>query len=249
MSPRAIGGEFPPFSEEWQRNYGPNCTSILSSLQSWLLFEQLCAAERCFGIRADLVPVRAPALYTKTGARNPYYVLPIRQQLFREVDYWKHLYGIPFDVPQDAERKLSSVGTTAAQHFLTKLALHQPDRLKDAARFLWRRLWIQQADVHRKEDFEAILREIALPANFVDGIADAESEEALKRVESEAVEHGAFDVPFVVLLSDQHPPSTFLGFDSWPMIAKKLDLPTRHRGLYELRSFNRLFDRYDAFPE
>ncbi|KAI6179341.1 Glutathione S-transferase kappa 1 isoform X1 [Aphelenchoides besseyi] len=220
----------------------------VGSLQSWILFEQLIAVERCFNIRTEFTPVRASLLYTLTGARNPYYVLPIRQYVFNEVDRLRELYGVPFHVPQDAERKLSTPGTVPAQHFLTRLQTEHPNRLKEASRFLWRRLWVQQGEVHRDEDFETILRELALPPNSISAVPDVQTETKLKSAESEVVQHGGYAVPFVVVHKKDESVKKFIGMDSWPLIAKQLELPAAQSTFYGLRSFNHLFDRTDALP-
>ncbi|KAI6184426.1 hypothetical protein M3Y97_00594900 [Aphelenchoides bicaudatus] len=214
----------------------------IGSLHSWILFEQLCAAERCFGFRIQFYPVRMTSIYTATGYKNPYYILGIRKHMFNEVQTLKKLYDVPFVVPTNAELKLSYIGTNSAQQFLTHIKLNYPDGLRNASRFLWRRLWVQDSEVYGNADFDEIVRKSDLKLENED-FSNGKTEAALHSAEKEALSFGCYEVPFTVIEQKDKSPSIFTGMDSWPLIAGTLDLPSDRKGFYSLRSFNHLFDK------
>ncbi|CAD5215127.1 unnamed protein product [Bursaphelenchus xylophilus] len=211
----------------------------ISSFPSWILFEHLFAAHRTTGLSVHLKPIRSAALYSMTGHKDPYYIVPFRNFIFKEVEQLSELFGVPAALPTDCEKRLSSPGTLRAQNFLAHVQIKHPECLEVASRLLWKRLWIQDLELQSEEDFHEVVREACLASN-VPLSENFESLSQLKINETEAFNSGAYTTPFCIVDYEDET-SSFHGVDRWPIIARKAGLDSPHRGFYSLKAFNHLF--------
>ncbi|CAD5210353.1 unnamed protein product [Bursaphelenchus okinawaensis] len=205
------------------------------------MFEHLFAAHRTTGLKICLKPVRSASLYVMTGHRNPYYVVPFRNYMFKEIEQYKQVFGVPARLPSNGERVLSQPGTIRAQSFLAHIQLKHPEWLEVTSRFLWKRLWVQDKSLLEEEDFKEVISELSLPST-IPLKPDFDSLSKLKANETEAVKAGAFATPFCIV-DNEFESAGYHGVDRWPIVAKQAGLDKVHRGFYSLKVFNHLFDK------
>jgi len=198
---------------------------------SWLAFEILQRYKSVWNLHIDFKPVLQPGI-TKGSGNN---VIDSYAKSRNKMDYLINdierngrYYQVPVRAPESPMYLLGVAGSLKQQRFLTAVKKHYPDVLEAASREFWYRCWSEDMDATKDSSLIVIGNRAGLSydeiAHVLEEMNKDEIKEALKKTTKEAIEEGAFGVPFMAVHHSDSNVETFFGSDRFEVLANRLRL-------------------------
>jgi len=161
-----------------------------------------------------------------SGNRPPMMVPAKGIYMNKDLERNSSYFQLPLKLIEDPFNILVETGSIRAQRFLTAINLFYPKYLEEVSRQLWMRIWARGEDIFHNDS----LHQAAKMAKMRDAdiekclslIDDPSVKEALKQTTEEAIEHGAFGAPTIVVHKKEST-ELFFGADRFPLIAMALN--------------------------
>merc|ERR1719431_51960 len=146
----------------------------------------------------------------------------------RDLKKVSQYFDVPLKMPKNAEEVMFVKGTVSAQRLLTSVAMKYPDYLRPLADELYLRFWWKHLDVTETGSLIDACKSAGLPSDIVDGLIQSiktdEVKDQLRLQTKEAMDYGAFGLPFFVAHLENGPNAMF-GSDRLFLLAHYLNEP------------------------
>uniref|UniRef100_A0A915DUA1 Glutathione S-transferase kappa n=1 Tax=Ditylenchus dipsaci TaxID=166011 RepID=A0A915DUA1_9BILA len=192
---------------------------------TWIAFESLLRYEKTLGVSLKLIPAGLGFIMRDAGSSPPALVEKKGQHNFRDLKIVGKYWGIPMNPPSNANDLMLNKGSLKAQRFLTAIHMKYPNLLVPAAREFWMRLFSRGQTIHELEDVKQVCEKLNI-GNSDDLIKLSNSDEIKSRFKTftdEAINKGAFGMPWIVVEREGKPDICFFGSDRLPVICDLLE--------------------------
>nr|ACO10845.1 Glutathione S-transferase kappa 1 [Caligus rogercresseyi] len=195
---------------------------------SWLAYEILLRYRPVWALELSLHPVSLKQIHE--GNKVPSLLSRLRgspnysEYYFSDVSRRGEMYKVPIHIPESPFYLFGASGSDNSQQFLLYIHKHHPELLEEASRQLWYRVWSEDMDANKAQSLQVIAERI--------GLSEEETAEALTNVESfkdslslsssEAIENGAFDLPFILINPQKDDREAFVGSNCFELMAHRL---------------------------
>ncbi|GMR35658.1 hypothetical protein PMAYCL1PPCAC_05853, partial [Pristionchus mayeri] len=132
---------------------------------------------------------------------------------------------------QDFLTIIQTKSSINADRLICAVQLAQPEKAEAVARALFRRFWVDRADIFEEKDFLEVLSACGVsdPSAIVSSISSEAVKGKMKENTDEAVESGCFGAPWTVLTLENGRKEKFFGSDRLHiighMMGQKFDGP------------------------
>ena len=197
---------------------------------SWLAFEVLQRYRPIWNLEIDFKPVYMGGIsqennnkFLESLTTTPNRAAYIFQDIVRQGEF----YQVPLRVPESPLYLLAVAGSLKQQRFLTAVKRAYPEYLESCSRDFWYRSWSEDLDATKDTSIYMIASRAGLKEDeILQCLEDLQTDDlknALKETTSEAVEAGAFGLPFMVIDREKSI-ETFWGSDRFEIMANSLGL-------------------------
>ena len=195
---------------------------------SWLAFEILQRYRPIWNLVIDFKPVFIGGIlkennnkFLESLTRTPDRAAYIFQDMVRIGEF----YQVPLRVPESPLYLLAVAGSLKQQRFLTAVKSSYPEYLESCSREFWYRCWSEDLDATKDTSIFMVATRAGLKEeeilNCLEETQTDELKNKLKETTSEAVESGAFGLPFITVEGDKTI-ETFWGSDRFEVMANSL---------------------------
>lgn len=206
----------------------------VASPYSWVAFEVLTRYKARWSLDLELCPFFLGGIMKETGNRPPAMVPAKGKHLATDLERIAEYTGVPLKHPSDFFGTIVEKGTLQSQRFLTAVKLQDPSLLEAVTRELWTRIWNKDEDVTQPESLRDAARVAGLSNESVGKLLTSYTQQVtkdkLKETTAEAIQHGAFGAPIIVVQKDGKD-HMFFGSDRFELLAwfigKKWEGPLR----------------------
>jgi len=195
---------------------------------SYIAFESLLQYEARLPVKINFRPVFNGVIMKNSNNAAPAAIKRKGEQMFRDVpmvaDYW----AIPYRNISNFNDRVMKKRSTPAMRFLTACKEHESEQtFRAAIRALFTRLYVADRDIFEEEDVRKLFdekhftnREHLYYLMNTDRIR-----ESLVNTTNEALENGAYGVPWLTLKPDGKETIQLFGSDRLNIICHLLDVP------------------------
>ncbi|KAI6190346.1 Glutathione S-transferase kappa 1-like protein [Aphelenchoides bicaudatus] len=195
---------------------------------SYILFEALLQYEPRLPLKLDFKPVFNGIIMKNAGNVAPAHVKSKGDQMWRDLPLCADFYGIPYRNVSNFGDRVMKKRSTPAMRFLTACKQTESEQTYLwAFRTLFTRLYVEDKDIFDKEDVIALFDEKKMPnRQKLYELMDAnETRDALTKTTNEALNIGAYGVPWMTLKQDGKEPVQLFGSDRLHIVCHLLDVP------------------------
>jgi len=225
---RSLSDEKPP-KKKWMRPIQMDFYYDTISPYSWLAFEILQRYKPVWNLHINFKPVYIGAL-SKGAGSNFFQGLTgsanKADYMFKDIERSAEYFKIPLRTPESPMYLFGVAGSLKQQRFLTAVKMHYPELLEDASRECWYRCWSEDMDATKEQSLIIVGSRAGLTeeqiAHVIDEMGKGETKEALKRTTQEALNEGAFGLPFMAVHHTKTNVETFFGSDRFEIMADRL---------------------------
>jgi len=218
-----------PAKKKWMRPIHMDFYYDTISPYSWLAFEILQRYKPVWNLHINFKPVFIGAL-SKGAGSNFFEGLTGSANksayMFTDIERSAKYFKIPLRTPESPMYLFGVAGSLKQQRFLTAVKIHYPEALEDASRELWYRCWSEDMDATKEQSLIIVGSRAGLSedqiAHVIDEMGKDETKEALKRCTQEALNEGAFGLPFMAVHHTKTNVETFFGSDRFEIMADRL---------------------------
>ena len=195
---------------------------------SWLAFEILQRYRPIWNLDIDFKPVYMSGitkennnkfLESLTGTPNRV------QYIFKDLVRAGEFCHVPLRVPESPLYLLAVAGSLKQQRFLTAVKKSYPEYLESCSREFWYRCWSEDLDATKDSSIYMVASKAGLKEdeilNCLEDIQTNELKNLLKKTTSDAVNAGAFGLPFITIVRNKTV-DTFWGSDRFEIMANSL---------------------------
>jgi len=198
---------------------------------SWFAFEILQRYKPVWNLHINFKPVLIGGLSKGAGSKFLEGITGSANKaayMFTDIERSAKYFKIPLRTPESPMYLFGVAGSLQQQRFLTAIKLHYPDYLEVASRELWYRCWSEDMDATKEQSLIIIGSRAGLTedeiAHVIDEMNKTEVKEALKASTQDALNEGAFGLPFIVVHHSKTSVETFFGSDRFEILADRLRL-------------------------
>ena len=195
---------------------------------SWIAFEILQRYRHIWNLVIDFKPVflggiqkenNSKFLESLTGTPNK------ALYIFQDVERTAEFYQVPLRAPESPFYLLGVAGSLKQQRFLTSVKMNFPEYLEACSREFWYRCWSEDMDANKDTSIYMVATRAGLKEDEIFACLEALNTDAvkqgLKAVTSEAVQAGAFGLPFMAIQREKTI-EKFFGSDRFEIMASTL---------------------------
>ncbi|GMS93910.1 hypothetical protein PENTCL1PPCAC_16085 [Pristionchus entomophagus] len=163
-------------------------------------------------MQVTLKPFALQHIFKATGNTSPGLAAAYSE---RDVIRMSRFHNIPLKIRDDFITIIQTKSSLNANRLICAVQLAQPEKGEAVARALYRRLWVDQADIFQNEDFLEVLSSCGVICrhSIVSSIASEKVKAIIKKNTDEAVESGCFGAPWTVLTLANGRKEAFFGSD------------------------------------
>ena len=195
---------------------------------SWLAFEILQRYKPIWDLTVDFKPVFMGGI-TKENSNKFLESLTSTpnkvQYMFKDLVRQGEFYDVPFRMPESPLYLIGVAGSLKQQRFLTAVKKCYPEYLESCSREFWYRCWSEDLDATKDTSIFMIATRAGLKEeeilNCLEEIQTEELKLTLKNTTTEAVNIGAFGLPFITIDFDNKL-NTFWGSDRFEIMANTI---------------------------
>ena len=195
---------------------------------SWLAFELLQRYRPIWNLIIDFKPVFMGGITKENNNKflESLTSTPNRvQYMFKDIVRQGEFYQVPLRIPESPLYLLGVAGSLKQQRFLTAVKKLYPDYLESCSREFWHRCWSEDLDATKDTSIFMVASRAGLNEeeilNCLEEIQTEELKNILKDTTSEAVNMGAFGLPFMTIDFDKSL-NTYWGSDRFEIMASTL---------------------------
>ncbi|XP_063437502.1 glutathione S-transferase kappa 1-like [Mytilus trossulus] len=195
---------------------------------SWVAFEVLVRYKTIWtNIDLKLKPVFLGGLIHESGNRSPVYVVNKGKYNFRkDIPRLARYYQIPIRIPKNPSIVMFEKTSLTAMRFLTAINTEHPEYTEKLSRELWVRAWSRDEGIFDKNDLMTAAKmagiDEVISERALDKVTDDGIKKTLRAVTNDALNHGAFGVPTIVVYINNKPEIVF-GSGRFPILATLLE--------------------------
>lgn len=218
----------PPPSEMMPKKATLDLFYDVSSPYTWIAFEALLRYETIWPIELRLLAFQLSAVMKASGNRPPMMVAAKGILMATDMERNNRYWGLNIKIPSNPFESVVGKSSAPVMRFLASISLHEPKFLVPAARAAWQRIWSDDLPCDNSEHFLQIAKKIGLPngEKFAENWNNAEAKELIAKNTQEAIDHGAFGAPWILLRRPgQEDVEAIFGSDRFHIIADMLDAP------------------------
>ena len=191
----------------------------------YLAFEILCRYQHKWNMTLDLNPVFLSGLMKGTG-NNPPGMVPAKAKYINiELPRLAHYHRVPISLPSNLFEFMFSNENIPAMRLLTLVKKKHPDKLESLSREFFKACLSTSEAKIDTEIIRGAMSRVGISSSdassLVEELSGSEAKEGLKRTTSEALEHGAFGVPYMVAYVGDRP-EPFFGTNQIYLLADRL---------------------------
>ncbi|XP_014665704.1 PREDICTED: glutathione S-transferase kappa 1-like [Priapulus caudatus] len=189
---------------------------------SWIAFEVLTRYQSKWNIDVKLRPFLLGGVMAASGNQPPAMVANKGMYMLKDLERLRDFTCTPIRQPSDFMGTIIQKGSLQAQRFLASVEMSQPSLLEEVSRQLWLRVWNRDEDITELESLRqagkmAGLDEATLN-KLLGTLKDQNVKDKLKATTSQALSHGAFGSPIMIVHKDDEP-HIFFGSDRFELLA------------------------------
>ena len=178
----------------------------------WVGFEILCRYQHKWKINLDLNPVFLSGLM-KATANTPPGMVPAKAKYINiELKRLAEYHRVPLSLPNNLFEFMFSNDNMMALRLLTVVKTCHPDKLESLSREFFKSILCTTEAKMEVDMLRTGLKEVGITGEEADRLLekrDSEGKERLKKCTSEAIEYGAFGVPYMVAFVGETPTPFF----------------------------------------
>ncbi|KAK2178401.1 hypothetical protein NP493_545g00046 [Ridgeia piscesae] len=200
---------------------------------SWIAFEVLLRYQTKWNMDLKLKPFFLGAIMKASGNQPPGVIPNKAAYIVQDLARCRNHFQVPLRIPSiPMEMLFSPCYTLTAMRLLTAVDMRQPQFTEKLSRQLWLQLWnkdqnLQETDALTEAAARAGLSE-SLIASLVSSCEDGAVKNRLKLYTEEALDHGAFGAPTIVVHDADHKTHMLFGSDRFHILA---DILGQYTGL------------------
>ena len=191
----------------------------------WIGFEILCRYQHKWNINLDLNPVFLSGLMKSTGNKPPGMVPAKAKYMNIELKRLAEFHRVPLSLPNNLFEFMFTNNNIIALRLLILIKKSHPDKLEGLSREFFKRILSTSEANMDNEILRQCMESVGIAGresvDLLQEVGGSEGKECLKRSTAEALEYGAFGVPFIVaFVGDQ--PQPFFGTNQIYLLADLL---------------------------
>uniref|UniRef100_A0A8C4WYL2 Glutathione S-transferase kappa n=1 Tax=Eptatretus burgeri TaxID=7764 RepID=A0A8C4WYL2_EPTBU len=194
----------------------------------------LCRYKPVWNVQIQFRPAFLGGIMKATG-NSPPAVIP-KKGIYLQSDIVRlgKFCKLPLHLPADFFDVIITKGSLSAQRFLTALEIvHEKNGgignsplLESLSRQFWIRIWSRDEDITKLDSLTAAAKEAGLTPALIEQLMTlhetSEVKERLKKVTNDAIENGAFGMPWLVVHLPGSPSFSLFGSDRMELLADLL---------------------------
>lgn len=195
---------------------------------SWLAFEIIQRYRPIWNLTVDFKPVYMGGItkenknkFLESLTSTPNKV----QYMFKDLVRQGEFYDVPLRMPESPLYLLGVAGSLKQQRFLTAVKNSYPEYLESCSREFWYRCWSEDLDATKDTSIFMVASRAGLKEeeilNCLEEIQTEKLKLSLKNTTTEAVNMGAFGLPFITIDYDDKL-HTFWGSDRFEIMASTI---------------------------
>nr|ACO15728.1 Glutathione S-transferase kappa 1 [Caligus clemensi] len=195
---------------------------------SWLAYEILLRYRPIWALELTLHPVSLRQIHEGNGGpsllsklRNSFHY---SEYYFSDIQRKGKMIKVPIQIPESPFYLFGAAGSDNQQQFLLALSQKYPELLEEGSRQFWYRTWGEDMDANKLQSLLIMARRIGLTQEeAVDLLESLDShKETLAAKSMEAIQEGAFDLPFIRINPQKKDSECFVGADCFELLAHRL---------------------------
>ncbi|KAI6654896.1 Glutathione S-transferase kappa 1 [Oopsacas minuta] len=174
----------------------------------WLGFEILCRHQHEWKIHLDLNPVFLSGLMKSTGNTPPGMVPAKAKYMNIELKRLSDFHRVPLSLPNNLFEFMFTNNNISALRLLTLVKISHPDKLEVLSREFFKRILATdeaKMDLHILQTAMETVGIVGKEASRLLEEMGTQGKEGLKKCTAEALEYGAFGVPYMVAFVGDKP--------------------------------------------
>ena len=179
----------------------------------WIGFEILCRYQHKWKINLDLNPVFLSGLMKSTGNKPPGMVPAKTKYMNIELKRLAEFHRVPLSMPNNLFEFMFTNNNIIALRLLTLVKQSHPEKLESLSRECFKRILSTPEASMDSEVLNQCMQRVGMTeresAGLLEKVGGSEGKEGLKSCTSEALDYGAFGVPFMVAFVGEKPQPFF----------------------------------------
>ena len=179
----------------------------------WIGFEILCRYQHKWKINLDLNPVFLSGLMKSTGNKPPGLVPAKAKYMNIELKRLAEFHRVPLSLPNNLFEFMFTNNNIIALRLLTLIKKSHPHKLESLSREFFKRILSTSEANMDKDILTQCMHTVGIgereSVGLLEEVGGSEGKEGLERSTSEALEYGAFGVPFIVAFVGDNPQPFF----------------------------------------